>query len=53
MVGGHREETESKGGFYEDLEAITPQHIQRMLQDLLEQEEAGSLGRSTSGEGIL
>ena len=35
------------------MEAITGQHVHRSLQDLLEQEAAGSLGRSTSGEGIL
>ena len=46
MVEDHTEGRESKGSFYENLEEVARGHIQRFLQDLLEQEVAELLGRA-------
>ncbi len=45
MVGKHSEGKESKGNFYECLEEVARGHIQRFLQDLLEEEVTELLGR--------
>ena len=42
MVEKHTEGRESKESFYENLEEVARGHIQRFLQDVLEQE--GKIG---------
>src|SRR5437667_12004025 len=44
----HREKDESKGIFYEGLEAFAREKIRQHLQDLLEQEVTEWLGREKS-----
>jgi hypothetical protein len=44
----HREKDESKGIFYEGLEAFAREKIRQHLQDLLEQEVTEWLGRAKS-----
>jgi len=44
----HREKGESKGIFYEGLEAYAREKIRQHLQDLLEQEVTEWLGRAKS-----
>ena len=44
----HREKGESKGIFYEGLEAFAREKIRQHLQDLLEQEVTEWLGRAKS-----
>ncbi len=48
MKGKHREQVESKGVFYECMEAYAREKIREWVQDLLEQEVVELLGRDKS-----
>ena len=48
MIGKHTEGIGSKGDFYEQLEEVARLHVQRFIEDLLEQEVKELLGRGKS-----